>query len=90
MKMYYFYECDLIESPLAETVDQSQQEGEEVMEVYSDEVIIRPRELSETLMEQLENRQRESRQDDCPKSFRRIGPQTNMVLYYLNLFFEMN
>ena len=49
-------ECHSIESSLEDTVDQSQQEGKEVMEVYSDEVIIRPRELSETLMEQLEEK----------------------------------
>lgn len=49
-------ECHSIESTLAETVDQSQQEGEEVMEVYSDEAIIRPRELSDAVMGQLEEK----------------------------------
>lgn len=49
-------ECHSIENSMEKTVDESQEEGEEVMEVYSDEVIIRPRELSETLMGQLEEK----------------------------------
>lgn len=49
-------ECHSIENSIEKTVDESQEEREEVLEVYSDEVIIRPRELSDTLMGQLEEK----------------------------------
>ena len=49
-------ECRVIENSIEETVDRSQEEGQEVVEVYSDEVTVRPHELSESLMEQLEEK----------------------------------
>ena len=49
-------ECRVIENSIEETVDRSQEEGQEVVEVYSDEVTVRPHELSESLMKQLEEK----------------------------------
>ena len=49
-------ECRSIEESMEKTVNQSQEEGEEVLEVYGSDTVERPRELSDTLMEQLEEK----------------------------------